>query len=751
MSSTDQWSNLIKNPYEIDTDADEMINLFDGRSESNSNSHEIRYDNQPPLPDDHFENFSPNMDINIEDFLTKELKDLDIPVLSKDDLPKLDLEMFSNSLDWNSINDNARSNQFMSANENSITPRKLIPSHKKQPSGTAIFGFTSHNKALSIGSKTINVEDLKQAYPPAEMRVNEAIIRQQMELQLALERQKEMNQKLEEQLRMNKLQQEQLQRALEAQQLTIKQSSVAATTPLRKNHNIIITSNGKNGNYQFPPPSEEKLITSNSKNSKGQSSSKDSTGQQNSNSPSDYGGSGLLSPLSRASINGSPHRRRQPTGNVTDNSKPNFSVNANGKLPGNFSISSTSTIGNTDQFERMSKYFEELTQTGTSSFPKLSSRSPITPQDQIYDNPKTPSLRSAMSASSTKDGPKHFARDSTVSTASTIPMLNEDDDGSSPGRLSNERSQYKSTLGLGIRNNGKNDKESSGTNSENVSGFQLKKPPHLQMMPTIPGSSETTPLKKPPPFNMPVKHSFQHTPTKELIFTNTTSLQPVPLIYHEQNKPTSSFRKLSVEEPECEFVQAQTPSPILRSQERFDSFNGPRDFGSSPVYQFGSPIHLSEGGRAGKRSNMLPREEIDKYIIELGPKSFQCKFKDCEKFFNRRYNARTHIQTHLCDRPYRCDFDGCQKAFVRNHDLLRHKKSHFEKSHSCSCGKKFKSEDLLIKHKDKKGCTSLHNAGNQIRKPISPKKITNTVRDNLERDHNAATLRMQHQLTYRST
>ena len=850
MSSTEQWSNLIKNPYDVVDGnngeiSENMMDLLNSRNNSN-NLGSVYGGQDYPLPDEAFENFNPVMDINIEEFLTKELRDLDIPVLPKDELSKLDLEMFpGNGLDWNVVNDNDASVGVGNVNTEipSITPRKLMPgggaagNHKKKPSGTAIFGFAQHNKSLSIGSMTINLDEKKQAFlqqeqqkllqaqqasQPAEIKMSETIMQQQKELQLALQRQKEMNEKLEDQLRMNKLQQEQLQRALEAQQMTLNQvSSIPTTTPVRPETSIIITSNGKNGKYQFPPPSSD---DSSQQRQMGERTKLDESPNKDVNKVYGVGaGNGLLSPFSRASVNGSPHRRRQHNYDGVENGNNRLAP------PMNFSISSTSTVGNnTEQLLKMSKYFQELTDNqsrGPSNCAvynkKSSNRPPITPQDQIYDNPKTPSmncnykhttrsddgLETASSIDSNINNKnshqnKHFARDSTISTASTIPMQSEDDHES-------EQTQQQPSLGLGITLN---------------SRVQLKKPPQLQIMPMIPGSSETTPLKqKQSPDrqfsnklnseNMPVKHSFQHTPTKKLIFdkTVTTSLRPddrkgqnarnIILASRDGEEDMKSGRLTNMnngnnDEPECEFVQAQTPSPILRSQERFDCIaespvhfpynqHNHVDLGLGPNHNgIGLNTNLNtspmvSGGRNGKRYGMLPREQIDKYILEIGPKQFQCKFKDCQKRFNRRYNARTHIQTHLCDRPYKCDFPGCQKAFVRNHDLLRHKKSHLEKGYSCAgCGKKFHSEDSLVKHQERKShegrldeedlCNQEQNhdldyydhldsspirlnGGNQIRKPVSPKKVPNVIRENIQRGHTTAALRVQEQLTYNQT
>lgn len=99
----------------------------------------------------------------------------------------------------------------------------------------------------------------------------------------------------------------------------------------------------------------------------------------------------------------------------------------------------------------------------------------------------------------------------------------------------------------------------------------------------------------------------------------------------------------------------------------------------------------------------LPRGFIDQYFV--GPndeKRFTCVFDNCGKTFGRISNVRTHIQTHLCDRPFACH--ECGKSFVRQHDLRRHQKNHQEFSFQCPCGKKFSRQDALKRHRIRQIC-----------------------------------------------
>lgn len=154
------------------------------------------------------------------------------------------------------------------------------------------------------------------------------------------------------------------------------------------------------------------------------------------------------------------------------------------------------------------------------------------------------------------------------------------------------------------------------------------------------------------------------------------------------------------EEPESQFNIAQTPSPVLKSQGRFEGHSP--QFGTHgkdiDIALTNSPLKIT------RKLTTLPRGSIDRYVKELPDKLFECLYPSCNKTFKRRYNIRSHIQTHLEDRPYNCDFEGCDKAFVRNHDLVRHKKSHMEKRYACPCGKKFNREDALIVHRSRLIC-----------------------------------------------
>ncbi|KAF4126020.1 hypothetical protein GMORB2_1266 [Geosmithia morbida] len=101
----------------------------------------------------------------------------------------------------------------------------------------------------------------------------------------------------------------------------------------------------------------------------------------------------------------------------------------------------------------------------------------------------------------------------------------------------------------------------------------------------------------------------------------------------------------------------------------------------------------------------ISHEEISRYIIGPDPADakWTCTFDDCGKKFGRKENIKSHVQTHLNDRPYQCP--SCIKRFVRQHDLKRHAKIHTGiKPYPCECGNRFARHDALTRHKQRGMC-----------------------------------------------
>lgn len=567
--------------------------------------------------------------------------------------------------------------------------------HKRGPSGTAIFGFLNHNKTLSISNLQKNMfsDNQKSYQPPLEASeqapcndngFGQTLRKQQEQLRLALERQHEVNKRLEQQLQENKLQQERLQRVLDEQEMVTHQFTSdetpraiapAQTATAGPDNGLIITSNRKSGGFQFPPPTM------------------------------------ISPPTSNASINGSPtrkpHRNRTRIGNKISPPSSDFEafhsdIDYNSKDLTGTDFTQPPVYGNAVQ----------------SSAENLK----LTNAENIYKNPFCNNEQSRAAS--------HRKKESIASTVSTIPQHQDESSDSESGSL----------IGLGIQVN--------RGGQDNGRGYTLRPPP-IDILPPIPGSSNNTPVGKQP--QLPQKRIFQHTPIKthqhhqprhqdqqnltahgftDKLFGNeveTPHLRPpsMPIAssrrssdyasdYPDNGEDDIEFdpNLQGSDEPESRFVVANTPSPVLKSQGRFE--------GSSPQFDLGCS-NKSSPTKITRKPTTLPRGSIDRYVKELPDRIFECMYPNCNKVFKRRYNIRSHIQTHLEDRPYVCDFEGCDKAFVRNHDLVRHKKSHAEKTYACPCGKKFNREDALIVHRSRLICSGGKKYENVVIKK-SPRK-----------------------------
>ncbi|KAJ5493089.1 hypothetical protein N7539_001835 [Penicillium diatomitis] len=115
--------------------------------------------------------------------------------------------------------------------------------------------------------------------------------------------------------------------------------------------------------------------------------------------------------------------------------------------------------------------------------------------------------------------------------------------------------------------------------------------------------------------------------------------------------------------------------------------------------------------KASVRETGVSNDEINKWISGPDPKDgkWVCLWHDCGNCrFGRKENIRSHVQTHLDDRPYKCDV--CEKKFVRGHDLKRHLKTHTgKKPFACRCGASFARQDALTRHRQRDMCVGGYN------------------------------------------
>lgn len=718
-------------------------NLFNNNTNSNNNNNHISLNT--PQSEEETNVFSLGVDsidpntsnyYDIDNFLTQELRDLDIPMIpttSTNDIPQ---DQDSQQFNWDYPSNNP-------------IPTVEAPKHKRGVSGTAIFGFAGHNKTLSISSlqrsDNININNTnsnnifynqmqmqmqtqtqtqkypqEQGQPPEDDEINQLILRQQEELRSALERQRLVNQKLQEQLKANQLQQERLQRALEEQNMgkvppppsssrnnsntsSSQSPSRSFRTPIKPHGNnkvtaeeeaLIVTSNSADGRYQFPPPSM------------------------------------ISPPLSNTSLNGSPGGRRHITRYHQYSLSPSF--NNNNNINNNYNQSplkqfQSSSLQTIDK-EKTPNLFQNIDPRDDNG--ELQGKDTT----QALNSP-FPSTHSGDSSSVRRD--PHKRKESVLSTVSTIPLSSCESD-----TESTSTNQHNPLIGLGLT------MESSSINSSNKT--MRRSPMKIDIMPTISASKENTPVKQHPQAVKtiePQKHMFQHTPVKQrpeyIIMNNNVT----PIL----NPPTT--------------LMLQPTSPNMLSPMVTHNFLLESPPMPPPVEPHVGPMKIT------RKPTTLPRGSIDQYVKELPNKTFECLYPNCGKSFKRRYNLRSHIQTHLEDRPYKCDYPDCGKAFVRNHDMIRHKRSHFAETYNCSmCNKKFIKKESCIQHEQRMTCQQAHSPSKNsdsikvTKQSMSPRKDSVTphgsparrnprlemspVKYSVENDHKGyVTDKLQKQLT----
>lgn len=240
--------------------------------------------------------------------------------------------------------------------------------------------------------------------------------------------------------------------------------------------------------------------------------------------------------------------------------------------------------------------------------------------------------------------------------------------------------------------------------------------PNLHSSPVSLKSLNSSPVKY---YTSPLRNAHQPSNDDTVEMNNSTIAQLTPLRNNLPNTPQRSQIQLEW-------------SPII----------SPNAKASRDVKRH---IKESLARRRIKKTSLLPPGELDQYWV--GPdheKVYTCTYKNCDKKFTRRYNVRSHIQTHLSDRPFGCPH--CPKRFVRQHDLNRHVKGHMETTHcKCVCGKEFTRIDALKKHQLRNICVGgmmqpliLNGISKPQRKPRSPdlddftlNKLNDVILDNL--------------------
>ncbi|KAL6945269.1 hypothetical protein ACO0QE_002718 [Hanseniaspora vineae] len=197
---------------------------------------------QLPLPDDDYNDF---FDLNLEDFgmndddILANIDNLEIPSIPQES----DLQQAIQKQTKNIANKlDLKNNDFETAQDSRVT-------RKRKVSGTAIFGFHNHDKTLLPENSSINAGFSSQgADHDSSSSAAQELENQQQELKKALEQQKILNLQLSEQLKLNQLQQEKLQSELSKQ----KQIMTSPQRELTTDGKMYVTSNSPQGKYSFP-------------------------------------------------------------------------------------------------------------------------------------------------------------------------------------------------------------------------------------------------------------------------------------------------------------------------------------------------------------------------------------------------------------------------------------------------------------------------------------------------------------------
>lgn len=622
----------------------------------------------PQMPKDQV--FTPQDQLtNYNDNMMDNLLDFnynDVDALLSEELKDLDIPLAPSPRD---LNMNAEQSLNWMQDIQGHRSNKPSMSHKRGMSGTAIFGFKNHNKTLSIASFSKNTDIINEA-ENENVKGNTDNQNGFVLSQVLLKQQEELRLALEKQKEVN--------RNLERQ---LRENRLQQEHIQRVLHDQEAVTSQLTAQNVTESPSKQR-------------------------SPTKYQGDDAIIVTKNSS-----------SGGYVFPPPPRVTLNNEAVTP----PLSFSRFSNIDQMESSDplNYLQpngDFTEayashkTPESSFGKEHASVLSTSEFLRPTNAARESSSKAMYSSPNSMISPHRKKDSVLSTVSTI--LQPQDD------YQNTASPPSQMLNL---------QEANLENEQKNNGKMLRAP--VEIMPTIPGSKNNTPMTANKSGFMPQKHTFQHTPVKAKnnVDMNERSLVRPELSGTPLNKSVQNGMHFR-EEDDSNILHHI--SEIPQGSTSHNNTTAGDDSNVSNRLQFSNTE--SSPSRQRKKPTTLPPGYIDRYVKELPDKNFECLFPNCGKFFRRRYNIKSHIQTHLEDKPYKCDFEGCTKAFVRNHDLARHKKTH-DKHFSCPCGKKFSSEQSMMKHKNRHNCTGPARVpdskmvSKSPRKQSSPTKLSSAI------------------------
>lgn len=207
------------------------------------------------------------------------------------------------------------------------------------------------------------------------------------------------------------------------------------------------------------------------------------------------------------------------------------------------------------------------------------------------------------------------------------------------------------------------------------------------------------------------------------------NLDDLPLIRLQPDNPDSCYDSSPFSRVSRDFSPVPSSSPTSPDMGYMASFEGSSfdcymgnamhqqlAHRGSDAEDFASPLHMGFTFREKTDFELaynctivntgVSQEQVQRYISQPDPsiQKWTCVFENCGKVHGRRENIKSHVQTHLGDRPFkcnRCDNDG----FVRPNDMKRHAKIHKpEKDYHCKCGMKFARHDALTRHRQRNVC-----------------------------------------------
>ncbi|KAI8994826.1 hypothetical protein BDB01DRAFT_736711 [Pilobolus umbonatus] len=161
--------------------------------------------------------------------------------------------------------------------------------------------------------------------------------------------------------------------------------------------------------------------------------------------------------------------------------------------------------------------------------------------------------------------------------------------------------------------------------------------------------------------------------------------QLIPYAVEEYFLPYENYMNHAIEIVDTSYSMYYTGYPL--SEERFTSSK----YDMPVFYKYN---HQPTSNDFGKNTHS------HKHNLNVKPSDNKHYCEKCGKGFNRRFNLKSHMKTHVDSRPFTCLHFNCNKSFKRTHDLKRHELLHTgKKEFCCECGNTFSRKDSLKRHK----------------------------------------------------